>query len=77
MPRYRRASEIGAFSYCRRAWWLNHGLGLPPGNAEARARGELAHAALGQDVRRAAGLRRLAFALILVAALLLLLGLLA
>jgi hypothetical protein len=76
MPRYRRASELGAFAYCRRAWWLQHGLGLPPGNAQARARGERAHAAFGGDLRRSTSLQRLALVLLIAAALVLVLGLL-
>lgn len=76
MPRYRRASEIGQFVYCQRAWWLRQGLGLPAGNAEARRRGERAHADLGRDVRRSAGLRRLALLLLILAIALLAMGLL-
>ncbi|MCB0217189.1 MAG: hypothetical protein H6648_11485 [Caldilineae bacterium] len=76
MPRYRQASEIGAFVYCHRAWWLRHGLGLGLGNAAARDRGTRAHAELGGELRRAGQLQRLALILILIAAGLLIVGLL-
>jgi hypothetical protein len=56
----RRASEVGEFLYCQRAWWLHHVQGHEPANEAARARGLDAHAAHGALVRRAARLRRLA-----------------
>jgi hypothetical protein len=68
---YRKASEIGAFLYCQRAWWLRHGLGLPIGNVEARARGEAAHDRMGRQLHGAAATRRLALLLTAVAIVLL------
>lgn len=58
--RYRRASEIGAYVFCRRAWWLEHVQGHAAANVDARRRGVSAHAALGRRVHRAIRLRRLA-----------------
>lgn len=66
-PRYRRASELGAYRYCRRAWWLEHVHGLPSSNAAARRGGVAAHARLGRRVHRAIRLRRLALGLTVVA----------
>ena len=68
--RYRRASEIGEYVYCHRAWWLHHVLGHEPGNVEALRRGTQAHAAHGAMVRGAVWLRRAALVLALLAVLL-------
>lgn len=72
-PRYRRASEIGEFVYCQRAWWLHHVVGHEPENRRARQAGTEAHAAHSATVRGARWLRRAAVGLLLVALLLLLL----
>ncbi|HET7078886.1 MAG TPA: hypothetical protein VFM49_15735 [Chloroflexia bacterium] len=47
-----RASELGSYSYCRRAWWLRYVAGLEPPEA-ARARlegGHLRHAEHGRGL---------------------------
>jgi CRISPR/Cas system-associated exonuclease Cas4 (RecB family) len=56
--RYRRASEVGEFVYCHRAWWLHRIEGNRPANQVALARGESAHASHSGLVRLAALLRR-------------------
>jgi len=48
--RWIRASEIGAYSYCRRAWWLRHVAGWEPAGRERRERGVALHAAHGRRV---------------------------
>jgi hypothetical protein len=60
---YRRASEIGSYLYCRRAWWLEQVRGEVSAHGELRESGHRAHAALGRRVHRAAQLRRLAVVL--------------
>jgi hypothetical protein len=67
-----RASEIGAYVYCRRAWWLRRVGGFEPQDPGGRfARGQEAHARHGRRLRQAELQRRVAFFL-LVAGLLLL-----
>jgi hypothetical protein len=56
--RYRRASEVGEFTYCHRAWWLHQIQGHRPVNQAVLARGEQAHASHSALVRLAALLRR-------------------
>jgi hypothetical protein len=55
-----RASELGQFSYCRRAWWLRYVRGAEPGPAgQARlAGGHATHAAHGRGVWLAGALWR-------------------
>ncbi len=64
-----RASEIGEYLYCRRAWWLRHVQGLESANEPMMAEGTEAHAGHGRLVGAAAALRALAL-LLFVAALL-------
>jgi hypothetical protein len=65
--RWIRASEIQAYGYCARAWWLRYVLGLEPadrGNLEAGTERHLRH---GRRVLRAEGLNRVAIALLIIA----------
>lgn len=59
-----RASEIGAYVYCRRAWWLRRVAGFEPEDSGRFAEGTAAHARHGQKLRRAQLQRRLALALL-------------
>lgn len=61
-----RASEIGAYVYCRRAWWLRQVGGFEPQNRNFED-GIQAHAQHGKLVSRARWQRRLAFWLLLLA----------
>ncbi|HEX6289357.1 MAG TPA: hypothetical protein VFZ66_09215 [Herpetosiphonaceae bacterium] len=45
-----RASEIGEYVYCHRAWWLHHSVGLEPAGRERRARGTALHRRHGRQV---------------------------
>lgn len=63
-----RASEIGEYSFCRRAWWLHAVRGLAPGNAAGRLRGAAAHRRHGALVTAAGALRLAALLLLLAAA---------
>lgn len=38
-----RASEIGEYVYCARAWWLRRVAGLEPEGREQRERGTMLH----------------------------------
>ena len=67
-----RASEIGEWAYCQRAWWLAHVERAPHENPQALADGVTTHAAHGADVRRAQRLQRAGLWLLLVALLTLL-----
>ena len=70
-----RASEIGSYVYCRRAWWLKRTAGFEPaGKDEVFARGIAAHAGHGRLVRRASWQRRAALVLLAVGFVLLLLA---
>ena len=69
-----RASEIGMYAYCARAWWLGRVLGYRPHNVEEMAAGAEEHASHGQQVvsyHRWRGLAYLLLALATVAGLLL------
>ncbi len=74
--RYIRASEIGTYVYCRRAWWLKQVAGFEPlDKTKVWAAGEAAHLRHGQQVRRAQNQRRAARVLLLCGLLLLAIGL--
>lgn len=45
-----RASEIGEYVYCRRAWWLHWIEGETPSGRARRERGTALHARHGQRV---------------------------
>ena len=62
-----RASEVGQYLYCSRAWWLGSVLGLASANRAELAAGISAHRAHGRRVRAASGLTRLAYLLLALA----------
>jgi hypothetical protein len=61
-----RASEIGAFLYCQRAWWYNK-LGHESENLAEMAGGTHLHERHGRNVLATGCLRSLAYALLLAA----------
>lgn len=68
-----RASEVGEYVYCARAWWLRRVAGLQPEGQALRAMGSARHAAHGRLVAMSgvalwAGLALLAGGLFLLAA---------
>jgi CRISPR/Cas system-associated exonuclease Cas4 (RecB family) len=59
-----RASEIGEYLYCRRAWWLRRELGVSSQNIRELAVGQEYHKAHGRLVARARYGRQAAVALL-------------
>jgi CRISPR/Cas system-associated exonuclease Cas4 (RecB family) len=45
-----RASEIGEYVYCHRAWWLHQVQGVEPSGRARREHGTALHAAHGRRV---------------------------
>lgn len=62
-----RASELGEYLYCRRAWWLHQVRGYASSKGQRLAEGTAAHAGHGRQVGLAAALRVLAVLLFIVA----------
>ncbi|MBN1305736.1 MAG: hypothetical protein JXA13_14965 [Anaerolineales bacterium] len=65
-----RASEIGNYLYCRRAWWYRK-QGVEPVNQEELAAGSRIHRRHGRQVLLAGLIRTLAVMLVLTALVLL------
>ncbi len=59
-----RASEIGQYLYCHRAWWLHQVQGVPLANVRELAAGTARHAAHGRQVALAVWSRRAAVVLL-------------
>ena len=66
-----RASEVGEYVYCHRAWWLRHIQGHASANVREMTEGASAHAGHGRLVGLAFALRALALLLALAAVLIL------
>ena len=71
-----RASEISQYAFCARAWWLGRVKGYRSANVAAMREGTARHRAHGRDVVKTYRLRRLAVALLLLAAAILIAALL-
>ncbi len=54
-----RASELGQYSFCQRAWWLNTVKNLASTNQAALARGKQAHSRHARKVQSALYWRRI------------------
>ncbi len=67
-PHPLRASDVGRYAYCARAWWLERVAGAAPDNRAARVRGEQRHHAHGRLVGAARRQTRLVSALFWLAA---------
>lgn len=63
-----RASEIGQYAFCARAWWYARVKGYRSANVAALARGTARHRRHGRSVEGYHLLRRLAVGLLLLAA---------
>jgi hypothetical protein len=59
-----RASEIGQYDFCAKAWWLGSIDGVQPSNIRELRAGTAAHEQHGQQVRRAAQMQLAAFVLV-------------
>lgn len=69
MPKDRslvRASDIGQWSFCHRAWWLAHVQKVAPENLEALAAGTQAHAEHGRRLQWSTRLTRIGLLLCLI-----------
>lgn len=62
-----RASEIGEYIFCHRAWWLHRVQGLESANRAQMQAGAIKHVEHGRAVQRADTLRRLAIVLFMIA----------
>ena len=62
-----RASDIGLWAACHRAWWLAKVKNAPHRNEAVLAAGVAAHAWHGQQVQRAGSLLRVGLILVAVA----------
>ncbi|CAG0943644.1 hypothetical protein ANRL1_01435 [Anaerolineae bacterium] len=62
-----RASEIGEYVFCHRAWWLHRVKGVESAHREQMQAGTAHHAAHGRAVQRADSIQRLALILIVLA----------
>lgn len=62
-----RASEIGEYVFCHRAWWLHHLQGHASANVQELAAGTAVHARHGRFVGFASILRTLAILFIVAA----------
>ena len=67
-----RASELGEYVYCARAWWLRRVQGVASRNVAALDRGQRAHDRHGRAVAAVQTQRRVALLLAMLALLLLL-----
>jgi CRISPR/Cas system-associated exonuclease Cas4 (RecB family) len=78
MPRQRlpiiRASEVGEYVYCARAWWLRRVAGLEPAGHERREYGTALHRRHGRAVAGSRALMLLGIALALAALVLIVSG---
>ena len=59
-----RASEIGQYAYCARAWWLRRALGYRPHNVEEMTAGAEEHDSHGRQVVSYHRWQRLAYLLL-------------
>jgi hypothetical protein len=69
-----RASEIGEYVYCARAWWLHRVLELEPEGRERRERGTMLHQRHGRAVAGSRALLIVALGLVILALVLLIVG---
>ena len=63
-----RASELGQYAFCARAWWLGRVKGYRSTNVAAMRQGSWQHRLHGRSVERYHRLRRLAVALLVLCA---------
>lgn len=66
-----RASEIGQYDYCAKAWWLGSVEGVPPSNVRELQAGTAMHEVHGRQVNRAIRVQQVAIGLLVLGAILL------
>lgn len=66
-----RASELGQYDYCAKAWWLGSVEGVPPSNVRELQAGTAAHETHGRQVNRAARVQQIAIGLLVLGVILL------
>ena len=71
-----RASEIGQYDFCAKAWWLGSIEGVQPSNIRELQAGTAAHEEHGRQVRRASQMQLAAYALVALGVIILMLALL-
>ena len=59
-----RASEIGQYDFCAKAWWLGSIEGVQPSNVRELQAGTAAHEEHGRQVQRAAQMQLAAIVLV-------------
>jgi hypothetical protein len=62
-----RASEVGQYAYCAHAWWLARVENLPSAHLEVMDASKEVHRRHGRGVRTSLTLRRLGYALLIAA----------
>ncbi len=72
-----RASEIGQYDFCAKAWWLGSIEGVQPSNIRELQAGTAAHEEHGRQVKRASQMQLAAFVLIALGVIMLVLAFLA
>ena len=65
-----RASEVGQFGYCARAWWLGTVQGVQPSNVRDLQAGQTTHRRHGRQVAAYHRLRSMGYVLVAAALLL-------
>lgn len=63
------ASELAQYAFCARSWWLDSVQGYPSSHKQEMLNGQSAHLAHGRIVGRHLRLQRVAYALLLLAVL--------
>ncbi len=66
-----RASEIGQYDFCAKAWWLGSIEGVPPSNVRELQAGTAAHEQHGQRISQAGRLQQAAIGLLIIGVVLL------
>ena len=59
-----RASEIGQYDYCAKAWWLGSIEEVPPSNVRELQAGIAVHEVHGRQVQRATRVQQIAIGLL-------------
>jgi len=72
-----RASEIGQYDFCAKAWWLGSIDGVQPSNIRELQAGTVAHEQHGRQVQRASQMQLLAIGLVVLGVIVVVLALFA